>query len=66
MDGSPCAGNIVDCGISAFGPGKANERKNATGGGRSRGSEDRTGVGDDVEQLIEPDSRKRARNLLEC
>ena len=65
-DGSPFAGNIVDCGISAFGLTKANERKNAAGGGKSRGSEDRTGVGDDVEQMTESNDRKRARNIFDC
>jgi hypothetical protein len=57
---------MVDCGMSAFGPTKANEKKNAAGGGRRKGSEDRNDLVDDIEQMTESDRRKRARNMLEC
>jgi hypothetical protein len=66
VDGSTCAGNMVDCGMSAFGPTKANEKKNAAGGGRRKGSEDHNDLVDDIEQMTESDRRKRARNMLEC
>ena len=63
MDGFPCTAKIVDGKTGAFGPAKANEIEHAAEGGKRKGSEDRTDVGDEVAPMTMTgsDSRKRAR-----